>query len=48
MTSQTGKQTFGINILPGISKRKGNHTMKFSQSIENNVRSMFLQKSCRK
>ena len=42
--SQTGL----FNTLPGISKSKGNLAMKFSQLIECNVRSIFLQKPCRK
>ena len=48
MSSQTGIQTTTINILPDISKIKGNRTMKFSQWIEYIVRNNFLQKSCRK
>ena len=31
MTSQAGTQTVLINILPGISKSKGNQTMTFDQ-----------------
>ena len=31
MTSQTGKQTIIIHILPNISRSKGNQTMKFRQ-----------------
>ena len=34
MTSQTEKQITEINILPNISRSKGNQTMKFSQLIE--------------
>ena len=48
MASQTGTQTITMNILPDISKRKGNQTMKFGQSIEYNVRNIFLRKSYRK
>ena len=33
MTSQTGRQTVSINILPGISKSKDNQTLKFDQLI---------------
>ena len=36
MTSQHGKQTIAIHILPNSSRKKGNHTMKFSQLIEYN------------
>ena len=45
MTSQTGKQTIVIPILPNISRRKGNQTMKFGQLIECNMRNIFLEKS---
>ena len=31
MTLQPGKQTIVIHILPNISKRKDNQTMKFGQ-----------------
>ena len=34
--------------LPDISRSKGNQTMKFGKLIENNMRNIFLQKSCRK
>ena len=47
MKSQTGTQTITIHILPDISRSNGNQTMKFGQLIENNVRNIFLQKSCR-
>ena len=46
MTSQTGKQTIAINILPDISKSKGNQIMEFGLLVEYNVRNIFLQKSC--
>ena len=45
LTSQTGKQTFAIHILPIISRRKSNQTMKFGQLIECNMRYIFLEKS---
>ena len=48
MASQTGTQTITINLLPDISKSKGNHTMIFCQLIELKVRNAFLQKLCRK
>ena len=44
MTSQTGKQTITIGILPNISRSKGSHTMKFGQLIEYNMRNIFLGK----
>ena len=34
MTSQPGKQTIAIHILPHFSRSKGNQTMKFGQLIE--------------
>ena len=43
MTSQPGKETITINILPNISRGKGNQTMKFGQSIEYNIRNFFLK-----
>ena len=46
MTSQTGKQTIAINILPDISKSKGNQIMEFGLLVEYNVRNIFLQKPC--
>ena len=48
MTSQTGKQTITIGILPNISRSKGSHTMKFGQLIEYNMRNIFLGKLCTK
>ena len=45
MTSQPGKQTNAIQILPNISRSKGNQTMKFGQLIEYNMRNIFLEKS---
>ena len=42
---QAGAQTITVNILPKhILKSKDNQMMKFSQSIEYNVRNIFLQK----
>ena len=43
MTSQAGKQTITIDILPNISRRKGNQTNKFGQLIEYNMRNIFLE-----
>ena len=41
MTSQPGKQTFIIHVLPNISGSKGNQTMKFSQLLEQNEKNIF-------
>ena len=43
MTSQPGKQTIVMQILPNITKSKGNLTMKFDQLIEHNMRNIFLE-----
>ena len=45
MTSQPGKQTIAICILPNISGRKGNQTLKHGRLIEYNIRNIFLEKS---
>ena len=45
MTSQPGQQTIAIHMLPSISRRKGNQTMKSGQLIEYNMRNIFLEKS---
>ena len=45
MTSQPGKQTILVHILPNISRNKVNQTMKFGQLIEYNMRNIFLEKS---
>ena len=45
MTSQPGKQTIAIHILPNISRSKSNQTMKFSQLIEFNMRNIFFKKN---
>ena len=46
MTSQAGKQTIVIHILPNTSRRKSNQTIKFDQLIEYNMSNIFLEKSC--
>ena len=46
MTSQPGKQTIAIHILPNISISKGYQRMKFYQLIEYNMTNIFLGKSC--
>ena len=43
MTSQPGKQTIAIHILPNISPRKDNETMKFGQLITYNMRNFFFK-----
>ena len=48
MTSQPGKQTIAIHILPNILRSKENQTMKFGQLIEYNMGNIFLEKSYRK
>ena len=45
MTSQPGKQTIIMHILPNTSKSRGNQTMKFGQLIEYNMKNIFLEKS---
>ena len=45
MTSQSGKQTIAIHMLPNISRSKGNQAIKFGQLIEYNMRKNFLEKS---
>ena len=44
MTSQPGKETIVIHILPNISRSKGSQTMKFDQIIEYNMRNIFTEK----
>ena len=43
MTSQPGKQTIAIHILPNISRSKGSQTMKFVQVTEYKKISIFLK-----
>ena len=45
MTSQLGQPTIAIDILPNISRSKGNQAMKFGQLIEYNMRNIFVEKS---
>ena len=45
MTSQPGKQTITIDILPNVSRRKGNQPMKFGQLIKYNMRDTSLPTS---
>ena len=43
MTSQPGYQTAAIHILPNISRRKGNQTIKLGSLIEYHKSNIFLQ-----
>ena len=45
MSSQTGKLTISLNILPNISRRKDNQKIIFCQLIEYNMSNIFLQKT---
>ena len=45
MTSQPGKRTIAIHILPYISRSKDNQTKKYGQLIESNIRNIFPEKS---
>ena len=44
MTSQPGKQTIVIHVLPNILRNKDNQAMKFGQLREYNTKSIFLEK----
>ena len=45
MTSQPGKKTITMQILPNVSRSKDNQKMKFGQLIQYNMRNIFLEKS---
>ena len=45
MTSQPGKPTIAIHVLPNIWGSKGNQRIKFDQWIEYNMIHIFLDKS---
>ena len=45
MTSQPGKQTIKIHILPNILRNKDNQTVKFGQLTEYNTRNIFVETS---
>ena len=45
MTSQPGQQINVMQVLPNISRSKGNETMKFGHLIDYNMRNIFLEKS---
>ena len=42
MTSQPGKQTIAIHVLPNISRSKANQTIKCELLIECNMEKLFL------
>ena len=44
MTSQTEQQITTMYVVPSISRSQGNHTAKFGQLIEHNMRNIFLEK----
>ena len=44
-TSQPGKETIVIHILPNISRKKGNQKIYYDQLIEYNMGNNFLRKS---
>ena len=44
MTSQTGKQTIVIYVLPNIVRNKDNRPNKFGQLREYNMKNIFLEK----
>ena len=44
MTLQLGQETIAIHILPSISRRQDNQTMRFDQLIEHNMISISLEK----
>ena len=48
MTSKSGKQKIPIQIFSNTSRSKGNQTIKFGQSIEYNMRNIFLGKLFKK
>ena len=45
MMSQSGKQIITIHILPNITRRKSNQTIKFDQLIKYKIKNNFLGKS---
>ena len=44
MTSQPGKQTIVIHVLPNILRNRNNQVMKFGQLREYNMKNIFLEK----
>ena len=43
MTSQPGKQTIVIHVLPNILRSKGKQAMKFGQLSEHNMKTFSLK-----
>ena len=43
MRSQPGKLTIAMHILSNISRNKGSQTIKYDQSIEYNMRKVFIR-----
>ena len=41
-------KTIAINIIPDISRRRGDQTMKFGQLIEYNTKNICFEKWCTK
>ena len=48
MTSQHGKQTIVIHVLPSILRNKENQALKFGQLREYNMKNIFLEKPYKK
>ena len=48
MTLPAGKQAVTIHFLPNNWRSKSNQTVKLDQLTENKMKTIFLQKSCRK
>ena len=46
MTSQPGKQTIVIYVLPNILRNKDNQAMKFGQLREYKMKNIFFEKPC--
>ena len=44
MTSQPGKQTIVIHVLPNILRNRDNQAMKLGQLREYNMKNIFLEK----
>ena len=42
MRPQSGKQTTAIHVLPSVSRRKENQTIKFAQLKEYNLGNIFV------
>ena len=48
MTSQAGQQIMTVQVLPNISRSKGNQVIKFGHLKKYSMRSIFLEKLSRK